>query len=150
MRNPGFVENETNGAKAHGLIKTDDRHLGVQINLPRAQGPGRRHGSLQQRCSHTSPSPALQHRHAPDLRIAMAYDQPRRSDRFFYDSRQKVNRSFVISIQLHFRRHALFLHENTHANGKSLVQVCFGRNFFDSNRVFHSRAYALDVLAMQG
>lgn len=82
VRNPGFVKDCTDAAKALGFVECDHRDLSVKIYSSRAEPLCHNDGAPQQLFSHTFSSILFQNRHAPDLRAATAQNDSRRSHRF--------------------------------------------------------------------
>ena len=68
MWNGCFVKDRPDAAELQFLVKSDYRHLRVQINFLGTEFLCRRDRTLQQLSSHTLASVSFQHGHATDLR----------------------------------------------------------------------------------
>ena len=150
MRDSGFFEKRTDGAKTGGLIKPYNGDLGVQIDSAGAFSFRCFNCILQELRSHSFSSVALQHRHAPDLRAATSQHDPCGSHRLACGERQQMNCVSIVVIQLDLCWHSLFSDEHAHADRESLRQIFFSRHSPDSNGRIHSRSYALAVDVLQG
>ena len=128
VRDSGFFENRTGGAKAGDLTKTNDGYLGVQINPARVSSRPQFNGPLQRFSPDTLCTVAFQRRHAPDCRSAAPEDAPCCSHRLTRNDSQETDCLPIVAIQLNLRRYALFSHENAHADGEYLSYVAYGSN----------------------
>ena len=137
MSDAGLIENRTETAKSRGFIETDDSDLRVQINLSSPMLFCGRNRLRQQSLADLLSTVTFEDRHAADLGIATAHDQPRRSYGSSFNRSDKMNGSFIVGIQLDLGGHTLLLDKHADANSKGLVQFLLGGNFFDCKSWVH-------------
>ena len=143
MRNSGFLKDWTGASKGHRFIKTDDGNLSMKVNRPRVLFFRGYDGSLQNPCSDASPAIAFQHRHASYLGVSVTHDNPCRRNCFSRDRGQKMDRTFVVAIQLNLFWDTLLFYENAHANGINGLQFLRRRNLPHSYGGCHN--YPLEI-----
>ena len=143
MRNSGFLKDWTGASKGHRFIKTDDGNLSMKVNRPRVLFFRGYDGSLQNPCSDASPAIAFQHRHASYLGVSVTHDNPCRRNCFSRDGGQKMDRTFVVAIQLNLFWDTLLFYENAHANGINRLQFLRRRNLPHSYGGCHN--YPLEI-----
>jgi len=99
VRDSGFFENRTGGAKAGDLTKTNDGYLGVQINPARVSSRPQFNGPLQRFSPDTLCTVAFQRRHAPDCRSAAPEDAHCCFHRLTRNDSQETDRLPIVAIQ---------------------------------------------------
>ena len=122
MRNSGFLKDWTDASKGHRFIKTNDGNLSMKVNCPRVLFFCDHDGSLQKLCSNALPAMAFQHRHPSYLGVPVTHDNSCCRNRFSGDGGQKMNRTFVVTIQLNLFWDTLLFYENACANAINSLQ----------------------------
>src|SRR5688500_14887086 len=86
---------------------------------------------------------ALENRHAADLRVATAHDQPGRSNGSCSNRGEKMNGSSIVGIQLDFCGHTLLSNKHLNANSKGLLQFLLRGSFLDRDSCFHCAIHGM-------
>jgi hypothetical protein len=137
VRDAGLIKNRTDTAKSRGFVETDDGDLRVQINFSSSLLFCGCNRATQQLLTDLFSPLTFENRHAADLGIVPAHDQPRRSHGSFFIAGDKMNRSLIVGIQLDFCGHTLLSDKHTNPNSQGLLQFPLGGNLFDCNSWFH-------------
>ena len=141
MGDAGFVKDWTDASEVHRLIESDHGNLGMKIDrlcVLLFRHPNR---LLQKPGADPFPAIASQHSHAPNFCVAVTYDNSCSSACLASGKSQKMDRAFVIVIQLNLFRHALFLDEYARPDTVSFLQLFSRFNPSDPHGGFHGRKF---------